>query len=66
MISILVAASTALLVSILLTPYLVKVFSRQGFGQEIREEGPQGHKSKRGTPRPWAARRSWRPPGWAI
>src|SRR3954471_3307557 len=34
----------------MLTPYLIRVFSRQGFGQEIREEGPQGHKSKRGTP----------------
>ncbi|WP_116041955.1 phospho-N-acetylmuramoyl-pentapeptide-transferase [Amycolatopsis palatopharyngis] len=50
MISILIAASVGLLVSILLTPYLIRVFSRQGFGQEIREEGPQGHKSKRGTP----------------
>ncbi|QWF77020.1 phospho-N-acetylmuramoyl-pentapeptide-transferase [Amycolatopsis sp. CA-230715] len=50
MINILIAASVGLLVSILLTPYLIRVFSRQGFGQEIREEGPQGHKSKRGTP----------------
>ncbi|MCP2256962.1 Phospho-N-acetylmuramoyl-pentapeptide-transferase [Streptoalloteichus tenebrarius] len=47
---ILVAAAVALVVSILLTPYLIKVFSRQGFGQEIREEAPEGHKSKRGTP----------------
>ena len=50
MISILIAAAAGLLISILLTPYLIRVFSRQGFGQEIREEGPQGHKSKRGTP----------------
>ncbi|MCU1680465.1 MAG: mraY [Amycolatopsis sp.] len=50
MISILIGAGAALLVSILLTPYLIRVFSRQGFGQEIREEGPAGHKSKRGTP----------------
>ncbi|GAA4426774.1 phospho-N-acetylmuramoyl-pentapeptide-transferase [Actinokineospora soli] len=48
--SILIAAALALVASILLTPYLIRVFSRQGFGQEIREEGPQGHKSKRGTP----------------
>ncbi|GGM37886.1 phospho-N-acetylmuramoyl-pentapeptide-transferase [Longimycelium tulufanense] len=48
--SILIAAAVALVVSILLTPYLIKVFGRQGFGQEIREEGPQGHQSKRGTP----------------
>jgi phospho-N-acetylmuramoyl-pentapeptide-transferase len=47
---ILVAGGVALFVSILFTPYLIRVFSRQGFGQEIREEGPQGHKSKRGTP----------------
>ena len=50
MIGILIAAAIALIVSILFTPYLIRVFSRQGFGQEIREEGPEGHKSKRGTP----------------
>ncbi|MGQ0775007.1 MAG: phospho-N-acetylmuramoyl-pentapeptide-transferase [Pseudonocardiales bacterium] len=50
MISILVAAGVALLASILLTPYLIRVFSRQGFGQEIRQDGPQSHQSKRGTP----------------
>jgi phospho-N-acetylmuramoyl-pentapeptide-transferase len=49
-IGILIAAAIALVVSILFTPYLIRVFSRQGFGQEIREEGPEGHKSKRGTP----------------
>jgi phospho-N-acetylmuramoyl-pentapeptide-transferase len=48
--SILIAAAIALIASIMLTPYLIKVFSRQGFGQEIREEGPQSHKTKRGTP----------------
>jgi phospho-N-acetylmuramoyl-pentapeptide-transferase len=44
------AAAIGLFVSILFTPYLIRVFSRQGFGQEIREEGPKGHKAKRGTP----------------
>ncbi|MDQ3403783.1 MAG: phospho-N-acetylmuramoyl-pentapeptide-transferase [Actinomycetota bacterium] len=48
--SILIAAAIAMVVSILLTPWLIRVFSKQGFGQEIREEGPQGHKAKRGTP----------------
>lgn len=47
---ILFAAGIALAVSILLTPVLIKMFSRQGFGQEIRVEGPQSHQSKRGTP----------------
>jgi phospho-N-acetylmuramoyl-pentapeptide-transferase len=46
----LIAAAVAMLVSILFTPYLIRIFSKQGFGQEIREEGPEGHKSKRGTP----------------
>ncbi|MGD9527658.1 phospho-N-acetylmuramoyl-pentapeptide-transferase [Pseudonocardia sp.] len=45
-----VAAGVALAVSILLTPYLIRFFARQGFGQEIRAEGPQSHQSKRGTP----------------
>ena len=45
-----IAAAVALAVSILLTPYLIKYFSRQGFGQEIRAEGPSSHQAKRGTP----------------
>ena len=48
--SILIAAVVGLIVSILLTPYLIRVFSRQGFGQEIRDDGPQTHLVKRGTP----------------
>lgn len=47
---IMIAAAIAILVSILLTPVLIRVFSRQGFGQEIRDDGPQHHKKKRGTP----------------
>ncbi|MGZ4518150.1 MAG: phospho-N-acetylmuramoyl-pentapeptide-transferase [Mycobacteriaceae bacterium] len=47
---ILIAAAIALAVSILLTPYLIKVFSGQGFGQEIRQDGPASHQAKRGTP----------------
>ena len=45
-----IAAGVALAISILLTPYLIRFFARQGFGQEIRDEGPQSHKAKRGTP----------------
>ena len=47
---ILIAAVVGLAVAIMLTPYLIKVFSRPGFGQEIREDGPQTHQKKRGTP----------------
>ncbi|HEY5857271.1 MAG TPA: phospho-N-acetylmuramoyl-pentapeptide-transferase [Aldersonia sp.] len=47
---ILFASGIALAVSIMLTPVLIKAFSRQGFGQEIRIEGPASHQSKRGTP----------------
>jgi phospho-N-acetylmuramoyl-pentapeptide-transferase len=45
-----IAAAMALAVSILLTPYLIRFFARQGFGQEIRAEGPSSHQAKRGTP----------------
>ena len=47
---ILFAGGIALFVAILLTPLLIKIFSRQGFGQEIRNEGPASHQAKRGTP----------------
>ena len=45
-----IAAGVALTVSILFTPYVIRFFIRQGFGQEIRAEGPQSHQAKRGTP----------------
>lgn len=47
---ILIAVGIALAVSILLTPALIRVFTRQGFGHEIREDGPPSHQKKRGTP----------------
>ncbi|RJO70962.1 phospho-N-acetylmuramoyl-pentapeptide-transferase [Nocardia panacis] len=47
---ILFAAFIALAVSITLTPLLIKLFTRQGFGQEIRVDGPESHQAKRGTP----------------
>ena len=50
MIDILIAVGISLTVSILLTPMLIRLFTRQGFGHEIREDGPPSHKTKRGTP----------------
>ena len=47
---ILIAVGIALTVSILLTPVLIRLFNRQGFGHEIREDGPPSHHTKRGTP----------------
>ncbi|WP_299557335.1 phospho-N-acetylmuramoyl-pentapeptide-transferase [uncultured Mycolicibacterium sp.] len=47
---ILIAVGIALAVSILLTPVLIRLFTRQGFGHEIREDGPPTHAKKRGTP----------------
>ncbi|HEY3736524.1 MAG TPA: phospho-N-acetylmuramoyl-pentapeptide-transferase [Jatrophihabitans sp.] len=48
--TILIAAVVSLLVSILCTPLVVRYFRSHGFGQEIREDGPASHLSKRGTP----------------
>lgn len=47
---IIVAVGISLAVAILLTPWLIRLFTRQGFGQEIREDGPPSHHTKRGTP----------------
>jgi phospho-N-acetylmuramoyl-pentapeptide-transferase len=44
------AALTALLVSLLLGPWLIRRLQQIQIGQEIREEGPDSHKSKQGTP----------------
>ncbi|QKG83844.1 phospho-N-acetylmuramoyl-pentapeptide-transferase [Kroppenstedtia pulmonis] len=37
-------------VSILLSPFVIPVLRRLKFGQAIREEGPQAHQKKAGTP----------------
>ncbi|HEX5254542.1 MAG TPA: phospho-N-acetylmuramoyl-pentapeptide-transferase, partial [Mycobacterium sp.] len=47
---ILIAVAVALTVSILLTPALIRLFTKQGFGHQIREDGPPTHHTKRGTP----------------
>ncbi|NEM06516.1 MULTISPECIES: phospho-N-acetylmuramoyl-pentapeptide-transferase [Geodermatophilus] len=48
--SVLIAAAFGLIISILCTPVAVRVFRRRGFGQEIRDDGPESHLSKKGTP----------------
>jgi phospho-N-acetylmuramoyl-pentapeptide-transferase len=48
--SVLIAAAVGLIISILLTPLAIKAFRRQGFGQEIRDDGPETHLAKKGTP----------------
>ncbi len=48
--TILFSAGVSLLLSLFGTPLAIRVFSRRGYGQLIREEGPAGHATKRGTP----------------
>ena len=56
--TILVAGGVSLLLALLGTPLAIKVFSRRGYGQLIREEGPAAHVTKRGTPTP-ASSAAW-------
>jgi len=44
------AGGLALLVSLAFTPLLIRAFQARGIGQQIREDGPQGHFVKAGTP----------------
>ena len=44
------ATITALMLSLLFGGRFIKALRRWNVGQQIREEGPQGHKVKRGTP----------------
>jgi phospho-N-acetylmuramoyl-pentapeptide-transferase len=50
MIPILLAATVAMLVSLVGTPLVIAFFRGRGFGQPIREEGPTSHRTKAGTP----------------
>ncbi|MGC9363398.1 MAG: phospho-N-acetylmuramoyl-pentapeptide-transferase [Fidelibacterota bacterium] len=44
------AAITALLISFIVGPYILKVLQRNQIGEIIREDGPASHLSKKGTP----------------
>ena len=47
---VLVAGTAALLICLFLSPKFIDFLRRREFGQNIREEGPEGHKTKAGTP----------------
>lgn len=50
MIALLIAGGLALAFSLFLTPLFIRLFTRLGWGQFIRDDGPQSHHAKRGTP----------------
>jgi phospho-N-acetylmuramoyl-pentapeptide-transferase len=47
---VLIAGLVALIVSILVGPKFIEFLRKNEFGQHIREEGPEHHSSKQGTP----------------
>ena len=47
---VLIAGTAALLMCIFLSPKFIDFLRNREFGQNIREEGPEGHHSKAGTP----------------
>ncbi|MBV9681797.1 MAG: phospho-N-acetylmuramoyl-pentapeptide-transferase, partial [Solirubrobacterales bacterium] len=47
---VLIAGTAALLLCLFLSPRFIEFLRRREFGQNIREEGPEGHKTKAGTP----------------
>lgn len=50
MIPVLIAGTVGLLFTLLLTPAAIRLFSRIGWGQPIRIDGPASHEIKRGIP----------------
>ncbi len=49
-VALLVGAGFSLAFTLFLTPTFARLFKRLGWGQFIRDDGPQSHHSKRGTP----------------
>ena len=47
---VLIGGTAALLICIFLSPKFISFLRRREFGQQIREDGPEGHHSKAGTP----------------
>jgi phospho-N-acetylmuramoyl-pentapeptide-transferase len=47
---VLISSSAALLICLFLSPRFIDFLRNRGLGKNIREEGPEGHKVKAGTP----------------
>ncbi len=47
---VLIGGTSALLICIFLSPKFIEFLRRREFGQQIREDGPEGHHTKAGTP----------------
>ncbi len=47
---VLIAGTASLLMCLFLSPKFIEFLREREFGQNIREEGPQGHRQKAGTP----------------
>jgi phospho-N-acetylmuramoyl-pentapeptide-transferase len=48
--TIIVSAGVSMILALFGTPLAIGIFRRRGYGQQIRQEGPQTHQTKRGTP----------------
>ncbi len=48
--SVVAASALALVISLLGTPHYIRFLVKRGYGQFIRDDGPDTHKTKRGTP----------------
>jgi len=49
-VGLLIAAGVSMIVSLIGTRFLIDVLRSRGIGQPIREDGPEGHQKKAGTP----------------
>ncbi|MGA2471299.1 MAG: phospho-N-acetylmuramoyl-pentapeptide-transferase [Solirubrobacteraceae bacterium] len=47
---VLIGGTASLLICIFLSPKFIEFLRRRSFGQQIRDDGPQGHLAKSGTP----------------
>ena len=50
MVALLLAGGIAMVFTLVLTPLFIRLFNLLGWGQFIRDDGPQSHHAKRGTP----------------
>ena len=48
--AVLLSALVSLVLSLVGTPFAIRLFRAQGYGQLIRDDGPEAHHTKRGTP----------------
>ena len=66
MIALIIGMLVSLIVTLVGTPLLIRLVHKLHYGQYIRQDGPQSHLVKRGTPTLGGVAHLWTTLGWGA